>query len=61
MNGGDAEVAEALAEEMSPAAGLVSRDDFDKRFAEFEARFTWKMIGLLGVQTVIFSLITKYL
>jgi hypothetical protein len=42
-------------------AGLVSRDYLDKRFAEFEARFTWKIVGVLGVQTVIFSLITKYL
>jgi hypothetical protein len=39
---------------------LVTRDDLDRRFAAFEARFTWKMIGLLGVQIVIFSLITKY-
>jgi hypothetical protein len=41
---------------------------FDKRFVEvgkriteIEARFSWKIIGLLGVQIVIFSLITKYL
>jgi hypothetical protein len=58
---GDAEMAQALAEEMYPAAGLVSRDYLDKRFAEFEARFTWKIIGLLGVQIVICSLITKFL
>jgi hypothetical protein len=61
MNGGDAEVAQALAEAMYPAAGLVSRDCLDKRFAKFDARFTWKMVGLLGVQIVIFPLITKYL
>jgi hypothetical protein len=76
-SGGDyAQMAEALGEEIDdPAAGLVTRDyldmrlaQFDKRFveverriAEFEARFTWKIIGLLGVQIVIFSLITKYL
>jgi len=55
-------MAEALGEEIDdPAAGLVTRDYLDERFAEFEARFTWKMIGLLGVQIVIFSLITKYL
>lgn len=68
--------AEALGEEIDdPAAGLITRDyldmrlaQFDRRFveiekriAEFEARFTWKIIGLLGVQIVIFSLITKYL
>jgi hypothetical protein len=51
-------MAEALGEEIdAPAAGLVTRD----YLAEFEARFTWKMVGLLGVQIVIFSLITKYL
>jgi hypothetical protein len=55
-------MAEALGEEIDdPAAGLVTRDYLDKRLAEFEARFTWKMLGLLGVQTQIFSLITKYL
>jgi hypothetical protein len=43
------------------AAGLVTRDYFDKRLAEFEARITWKMVGLLGVQIVIFPLITKHL
>jgi hypothetical protein len=60
--GNDAEMAEALGEEIDdPAAGLVTRDYLDKRFAEFEARFTWKIVGLLGVQIVIFSLITKYL
>ncbi|MGH6921955.1 MAG: hypothetical protein ACREJ0_30165 [Geminicoccaceae bacterium] len=42
-------------------AGLVSRDYLDERFAELEARVTWKILGLLGVQIVIFSLITKYL
>jgi hypothetical protein len=61
MNWGDAEMAAALAEETYPAAGPVSRDYLDRRFAGFEARFTWKIIGLLGVQIVIFSLITKYL
>jgi hypothetical protein len=59
--GNYAEMAEALGEEIHPAAGLVSRDYLDRRFAEFEARFTWKMIGLLGAQIVIFSLITKFL
>ena len=59
--GDGAETAEALGEEVHPAAGLVTRDYLDKRFAEFEARFTWKIVGLLGVQIVIFSLITKYL
>jgi len=55
-------MAEALGEEIDdPAAGLVSRDYLDMRLAEFEARFTWKIIGLFGVQIVIFSLITKYL
>jgi hypothetical protein len=62
-------MAEAPGEEIDdPAAGLVTRDyldmrfvEFEKRLAEFEARFTWKIIGLLGVQIVIFSLITKYL
>lgn len=55
-------MAEALGEEIDdPAAGLVTRDHLDKRFAEFEARFTWKMVGVLGVQIVIFTLITKYL
>jgi putative Mn2+ efflux pump MntP len=54
-------MAQALAEAMSPAAGLVSRNHLDKRIAEFEARFSWKIIGLLGVQIVICSLITKYL
>ena len=55
-------MAEALGEEIDdPAAGLVTRDHLDKRFAEFEARFTWKIVGLFGVQIVIFSLITKYL
>jgi hypothetical protein len=57
-----AQMAEALGEEIDdPAAGLVTRDYLDKRFAEFEARSTWKMVGLLGVQIVIFSLITEYL
>jgi hypothetical protein len=46
---------------MMNTAGLVTRNDLDKRFAEFEARFTWKIVGLLGVQIVIFSLITKLL
>ncbi len=61
--GGDpARMAEALGEEIDdPAAGLVSRDYLDKRFAEFEARLTWKIGGLLGVQIVIFSLIMKVL
>jgi hypothetical protein len=60
--GNYAEMAEALGEEIDdPAGGLVSRDYLDKRFAEFEARFTWKIVGLLGVQIVIFSLITKFL
>jgi hypothetical protein len=60
--GNYAEMAEALGEKIDdPAAGLVTRDYLDKRFAEFEARFTWKIVGLLGVQIVIFSLITKYL
>jgi hypothetical protein len=54
-------MAEALGEEIDdPAADLVTRDYLDKRLAEFEARFAWKMVGLLGVQIVIFSLITKY-
>jgi hypothetical protein len=46
--------------------GLITRDfldrrlaEFQRRIAEFEARFTWKIIGLLGVQIVILSLITK--
>jgi hypothetical protein len=57
-----AQMAEALGEEIDdPAAGLVTRDYLDKRLAEFEARFTWKIVGLLGVQIVNFSLITKYL
>jgi hypothetical protein len=43
---------------MMNAAGLVSRDYLNKRFAEFEARFTWRMIGVLGVQAVTFSLST---
>jgi hypothetical protein len=51
----------ALGEEIYPAAGLVARDHLDKRFAELEARFTWKIIGLLGVQIVIFFLIATYL
>jgi hypothetical protein len=38
-----------------------SRDHLDRRFAKFEARFTWKTSGLLGVQIVIFWLITKSL
>lgn len=43
-------MAEALGEEIDdPAAGLVTRDYLDKCFAEFEARFTWKIIGLLAV------------
>lgn len=46
---------------MAEALGEVSRDYLDKRLAEFEARFTWKIVGLLGIQIVIFSLITKYL
>jgi hypothetical protein len=55
-------MAEAPGEEIDdPAAGLVTRDYLDKRLAEFEARFTWKMVGLLGVQIVIFPLIIKYL
>ena len=44
-----------------PPAGSVARDYLDKRLAEFEARFAWKMVGLLGVQIVIFSVIMKYL
>ena len=57
-----AQMAEALGEEIDePAACLVTRDYLDKRLAEFEAWFTWKMVGLLGVQIVISSLITKYL
>jgi hypothetical protein len=56
------QMVEALGgETLDPTAGLVARDYLDKRLAEFEARFTWKMIGLLGMQIVIFSLITKYL
>jgi hypothetical protein len=35
--------------------------EVERRITEFAARFTWKIIGLLGVQIVIFSLITKYL
>jgi hypothetical protein len=55
-------MAEAPGKEIDdPAAGLVTRDHLDKDFAEFEARFTWKIIGLFGVQIVIFTLITKYL
>jgi hypothetical protein len=46
---------------MNAVAGLVTRDYLGKRFAEFEARFTWKIVGLLDVQIVIFSSITKYL
>jgi uncharacterized tellurite resistance protein B-like protein len=42
-------------------AGLVTRDYLDKRLAEFEARFTWKIVGLLGIQIVIPSLIAKLL
>jgi hypothetical protein len=64
-----ARMAEALGEEIDdPAAGLVTRDyldmrfaEFEHRMAEFEARFTWKIIGPLGVQIVIFSLIVRYL
>ena len=43
---------------MNAFAGLVTRDYLDKRFAEFEAGFTWKIVGLVarGVQIVIFSL-----
>ena len=62
-------MAEALGEEINdPAAGLVTRvylgmrfAEFERRLAEFEARFTWKVVGLLGIQIVIFSLIIKYL
>lgn len=46
---------------MTNTAGLATRDDFDKRFAEFEARFTRKFVGLLSLQIAIFSLITKFL
>ena len=57
-----AQMLEALGEQIDDlAAGLVTRYYLDKRLAEFEARFTWKMAGLLGVQIVIFSLITKFL
>jgi hypothetical protein len=62
VSGDYARMAEAPGEGIDdPAAGLVSRDYLDKRLAESEARFTWKIVGLLGVQIVIFSLITKYL
>jgi hypothetical protein len=62
-------MAEALGEEIDePAAGLLTRDYLDKRLAElegriskFEASFTRRIIGLFGVQIVVFSLITKYL
>ena len=37
------------------SAGLVTRDYIDRRFAEFEARFTWKIVALLGVQIAILS------
>jgi hypothetical protein len=54
LSGDYAKMAEAIGEEIDdPAAGLVSGDYLDKRLAEFEARFTWKMIGLFGVQIVI--------
>ena len=60
--GNYARMAEALGEEIDdPAAGLVTRDYLDKRLAEFKTLFTWKMVSLLGVQIVIFSMITKYL
>jgi hypothetical protein len=42
-------------------ADPVRGGDLDKRFAECEARFTWEITGLLGVQIVIFSLMTKFL
>jgi hypothetical protein len=59
VHGDYGRMAEALDEEIDdPAAGLVTRDYLDKRLAEFEARFTWKVVGLLGIQIVIFSLIT---
>jgi len=62
VSGDYARMAEALGEEIDdPAEGLVSRDYLDKRLAEFKAPFTWKVVGLPGVQIVIFSLITKYL
>lgn len=62
MQGNDAEMVEALGEEIDdPATCLGTGGYLDKRFAEFEARFTWKVVGLLGVQIVIFWLITKYL
>jgi hypothetical protein len=69
VHGDYGRMAEALGEEIEdPAAGLVTRDyldvrfaEFEKRLAEFEARFTWKIVGLLGAQIVIFSLIIKYL
>jgi hypothetical protein len=62
-------MAEALGDEIDdPAAGLLTRDYLDKRLAElegriskFESSFTWKIIGLFGVQIMVFSLITKYL
>lgn len=39
--GNDAQMAEALGQEIDdPAAGLVTRDYLDRRLAEFEARFT---------------------
>jgi hypothetical protein len=46
---------------MMNAAGLVTRNVLDRRFVELEARLTWKIVGLVGVQIVIFSSITRFL
>ena len=45
---------------MMNAASLVTRNHLDQRFVELEARLTWKVIGLVGVQIIIFSLITRF-